>query len=202
MRIINASFVLSAPDSDLTPPPNCVEIVLLGRSNVGKSTLINAITNHKGLAKSSSTPGKTRAINLFNLEFEDNGERKKATLIDLPGFGYAKVSKTEQANWAKKLHEFILKRTSIKLFLALKDSRHYDLEIDASIYDYLKAIPRKDFKVITVLTKIDKLNKSELIKAKNANKESFAVSASSKDGIDELTKAIYSTLFEVSHASI
>ena len=202
MRIINASFILSAPDADLTPPPKCTEIVLLGRSNVGKSSLINALTNKKGLAKSSSTPGKTRAINLFDLEFDANGVRSKATLIDLPGFGYAKVSKAEQASWAEKLHEFILKRTSIKLFLALKDSRHYDLEIDASIYDYLKTIPRKDFQVMTVLTKIDKLNKNELAKAKNANKGAFAVSTTSKAGIQELTDAIYLALFEIPNASV
>jgi GTP-binding protein len=202
VRIINASFVSSSPDVNIAPAPNSVEIALLGRSNVGKSTLINALTNQKGLAKSSSTPGKTRAINLFELEFDDGGERKKATLIDLPGIGYAKVSKADQEQWAHKLHEFILRRTSIKIFLALKDSRHYDLEIDENLNQYLKAIPRADLQIITVLTKTDKLNKNELMKAKGANKGAFAVSSQSKTGIPELTDAIYKALFEVDSGAI
>ncbi len=155
-------FVTSAKTLAQCPPVDIAEVALLGRSNVGKSTLINSILNHPKLAKTSATPGKTQLINFFETIWEDsNHQNFRFRIVDLPGFGYAKVSKTIKRDWEKNLWDFLCHRSSIKLFILLIDSRHQDLEIDQEVFRILQANCKGDQEVLKVFTKCDKLNANQ-----------------------------------------
>ena len=107
MKIIDAQFLTSATSIKESPSPDITEVAFLGRSNVGKSSLLNSLTNRKSLAKSSSTPGKTKLINFFDIKFKNEEDNIfKARFVDLPGFGYAKVSKSLKEDWEKHLTDF------------------------------------------------------------------------------------------------
>ncbi|AJC86166.1 ribosome biogenesis GTP-binding protein YihA/YsxC [Campylobacter sp. RM16704] len=188
--ILNAKFLTSASKIDEAPQSIYAEIAFLGRSNVGKSSLINTLCKNKNLAKSSSTPGKTQLINFFEVDCKKDEDKFKLMFIDLPGFGYAKVSKKTKAIWNKNLDEFLKERNSIKLFIHLVDSRHDNLDIDANLDLYLDSFIRGDQKKITVFTKVDKLNQSQKTKILNANKNAIMVSNLKKSGIDKLEQKI------------
>jgi len=196
--IINAKFVTSAPDIKLAPPEDIPEVAFLARSNVGKSSLLNSLVKHKGMAKVSSTPGKTQLINFFNLEFRETetDDRQSARFVDLPGFGYAKVSKSIKSQWQRSLTQFIAEREQIKLFIHLIDARHPDLEIDTQVDDYLSEIVEEDQVLLHVFTKMDKLNQKELSALRNRFPDALMISNSKKRGIDKLTKVIHSILFD------
>lgn len=169
MKILSPSFITSASKLQECPHADCLEIVTLGRSNVGKSSFINLFLGKNGLAKSSSTPGKTQLINFFGGIYAQDEEKIPFKLIDLPGFGYAKVSKEQKKSWEHNLMEFLSKRTSIKLFLHLIDSRHLDLKNDVFVSEFLSKFIRGDQKVLQIYTKADKLNnqaKSSLLAKK------------------------------------
>ena len=122
VEIVDAKFMTSAPNVSAAPESEEQnEVVFMARSNVGKSSLLNALTNHKGLAKVSSTPGKTRLINYFDVTFldRDNSEKTFAKFVDLPGFGYAKVAKSIKYDWEKNLTDYISQREQIKLLFTL-----------------------------------------------------------------------------------
>lgn len=197
--IINTKFVTSAPSITLAPPEELPEVAFLARSNVGKSSLLNALVNHKGMAKVSATPGKTQLINFFNIEFRDkeSDERFNARFVDLPGFGYAKVSKSIKSQWQKNLTQFISEREQIKLFVHLIDARHPDLDIDTEVDEYLSEIIEEDQVLLHVFTKMDKLNQKELNALRNRYPGSLIVSNTKKRGIDKLTQVIYQILFDV-----
>ncbi len=196
--IINAKFITSAPTITLAPEEELPEVAFLARSNVGKSSLLNSLVKHKGMAKVSSTPGKTQLINFFNLEFIDreSQERREARFVDLPGFGYAKVSKSIKAQWQRSLTQFIAEREHIKLFIHLIDARHPDLDIDTDVDDYLDEILEGDQVLLHVFTKMDKLNQKELGALRNKYPTSLMISNTKKKGIDKLTKVIYDILFD------
>ncbi|QCT94763.1 YihA family ribosome biogenesis GTP-binding protein [Caminibacter mediatlanticus TB-2] len=187
---MKVKFIKSAPTIKEAIEPNFTEVALLGRSNVGKSSFLNTFTNQK-IAKVSSTPGKTKLINFF--EIEDKG--KKYVLVDLPGFGYAKVSKSMLKDWGKNLDEFLKNRYNIKLFIHLRDARHPDLDIDNNVDEYLKSFLRKDQQILTVFTKIDKLKQSELAKLKQKYPEALFVSNLKKRGIDKVKEKINEILW-------
>jgi GTP-binding protein len=197
IEIVEASFATSAPNVK-SAPPNMLhnEIVFMARSNAGKSSLLNALSNRKSLAKVSSTPGKTRLINFFDVVFLDReeGTRLEAKLVDLPGFGYAKVSKSIKSDWEKNLTDFITKRRQIKLFLHLVDARHPHLEIDRSVDAYLQQICTPEQVVLRVFTKIDKLNQKELNALKREFPGALMLSSVKKRGIRDLIAIIYETL--------
>jgi len=194
-QIINAKFVTSTPNLKLAPPATLSEVVFAGRSNVGKSTLLNMLTNKKNLAKSSSTPGKTKLINFFEIEAKKDKEKYRLFFVDLPGFGYAKVSKKEKKEWETNLTNYLLKRDSIRVFIQLIDSRHPELENDKFVSSYLTSIKRKDQTIIKVFTKIDKLKQSDLSKLKAKNKDQIFTSCAKKRGVSELLNKICGFLY-------
>ena len=150
MAIKSATFVLSAPDIKHCPDSSLTEICFAGRSNVGKSSLINALTNQKKLAKTSNTPGKTRALNFFIIDDIWH-------LVDLPGYGYAKVSKKEQAKWKMALEEYLLNREQLGLVCVLVDARHKPQDSDL---DFMYWLGTNQIPFMAILTKADKISKN------------------------------------------
>lgn len=154
MEIKKAEFVISNTDYKKSPEPTKPEYAFIGRSNVGKSSLINMLTNQKGLAKTSGTPGKTQLINHFLIN-------DQWYLVDLPGYGYAKVSKKTRQQFNSINTQYILNRSNLINLFVLVDSRHDPLKIDLEFMEWLgkNGIP---FSII--FTKIDKLGSSSLQK--------------------------------------
>ncbi|WP_348518158.1 ribosome biogenesis GTP-binding protein YihA/YsxC [Campylobacter sp. CCS1377] len=187
--ILSAKFITSAPKFTYELLSSHSQVAFLGRSNVGKSSLINALCKQKQLAKSSSVPGKTQLINFFEVLCKKE-EKFSLIFVDLPGFGYAKVSKNLKEIWNKNLDEFLKLQTSIKLFVHLIDCRHFDLDIDTEVDIYLKSFLREDQEILKVFTKIDKLNQSQKAKLKKLYPDSLFVSNSKKIGLEILEKTI------------
>lgn len=195
IHIASAEFLTSARNLNESPIDDCMEVAFLGRSNVGKSSLINALTCRKQLAKSSSMPGKTQLINFFKITYENNDKEKFfLRFVDLPGFGYAKVSKTKKDDWQKNLSDFLEKRVSIRAFVHLVDSRHHELEIDKTVSTYLQSICRKDQEILTFYTKSDKLNQKETHQILS-KKDAILVSCLKNTKIDKINELIFKTLF-------
>ena len=133
------------------PKRQLPEVILCGRSNVGKSSFINSLFKRKNLAKISSTPGKTRSINYYNID-------EKFYLIDLPGFGYAKTSQKERAYWGKFISDFILKSGNIQLAFHIIDGRHKPTDLDVKLHELLRSV---DISQIILMNKVDKLKQPE-----------------------------------------
>lgn len=196
MRIVDASFLTSAQSLKDSPSPDIAEIAFLGRSNVGKSSLLNTLTNRKNLAKSSSTPGKTQLINYFDITFKGEEENYNyARFVDLPGFGYARVSKSLKHDWHRNLTEFLEERPSLRIYIHLIDARHIGLDIDKSVDEFLQHIKRGDQIIINAFTKIDKLKQNEIAKLKRENPEGIFISNLKKRGMQELQNRISEFLF-------
>lgn len=299
--ITSAKFIISATNFSQSPHFALSEVAFLGRSNVGKSSLINALTRQKNLAKSSATPGKTRLINFFEVSFKLNlkeqnlsefalenlganskqdlnsqgnesqnlsvnssqnaefqSENSNATLnsnenltsnfcenskenlnshknsstnlnacensnfiltscknsnakacknlnsstnssqsdkftlifVDLPGFGYAKVSHTQRAEWDKNLDEFLKKRQAIRLFVHLRDARHENLALDESINEYLQSLKSPSQSILQVFTKADKLNQSQKARLNKTYPNALLVSSAKNTGLAQLENAL------------
>lgn len=159
-----AEFMLSVVALKSLPAPDLPEICFAGRSNVGKSSLINALTNQNGLARASNTPGRTRELNYFNLS-------DRIRMVDLPGYGYAKASKSDIEVWTKLTRQFLRGRAPLRRVFALIDSRRGIKDPDIEIMEMLDeaAVPYQ-----IVLTKIDKLKKGELAKVEDDTKAQLA----------------------------
>lgn len=189
----DVTFMLSAVSLDTLPSARLPEICFAGRSNVGKSSLINALTNRKGLARASNTPGRTRELNYFNID-------ERLFVVDLPGYGYAKASKSDIAKWTKLTREFLFGRASLRRVFLLIDSRHGTKENDIELMNML------DETAVTyqiVLTKIDKIKKNEINKVQTKTTALIAkrpaaypkiilTSSEKKSGLDELRSTIAS----------
>ncbi|WP_128008744.1 ribosome biogenesis GTP-binding protein YihA/YsxC [Mycoplasma sp. ATU-Cv-508] len=184
-------ITLSAESVKQLPTSNQNEVALIGRSNVGKSSLINALTNSKRLAYFSKTPGRTRLINLFSNQGEYD-------LVDLPGYGYAKLSQLQTSALKKMVSQYLLERPKLKIVLLLIDSRRNILPIDQKWLDLLSQ--RNDYQVWLVFTKWDLVNQSQknaLSKsAEQQNKRFFHVSARKKWLVQTLERAIREHLAE------
>ena len=152
--MFNAEFVGSAVKKNQYPESQLPELVLLGRSNVGKSSFINTVLNRKNLARVGSSPGKTRLINFFIVD-------KQFYFVDLPGYGYAKVSKEEQNKWKVIIEEYLYSRKQIKMFLLIVDSRHKPNVNDTTMIEWIK---NTNLPYLVIANKIDKLSKNELSK--------------------------------------
>ncbi|MCW5910046.1 MAG: ribosome biogenesis GTP-binding protein YihA/YsxC [Cyclobacteriaceae bacterium] len=157
MEIRQAEFVVSNSDADKCPQTDRPEFAFIGRSNVGKSSLINMLTARKDLAKTSSTPGKTQTINHFLIN-------KAWYLVDLPGYGYAQVSKTNRAGWSHMIEQYFLSRDNLYCTFILVDSR---LEPQASDVSFINQLGRMGIPMALALTKTDKLKQHELAKTRN-----------------------------------
>lgn len=198
MKITQATFLQSAQGIADSPTPDRAEVAFLGRSNVGKSSLLNTLTNIKGLAKSSSTPGKTQLINYFEIKFKtDNLELPYlyARFVDLPGFGYAKVAKSLKAEWNRNLTAYLEQRPNLQIFVHLIDSRHPLLDIDKNVDEFLRTIKRGDQIIIQAFTKIDKLKMNDLAKLKREYHEGIFISNLKKKGMIDLQNKITGYLF-------
>ena len=162
MKYMQAKFLISAEKLSQCPEYTLPEFPLLGRSNVGKSSFINGLANHKKLAKTSNTPGKTRLINVCDFS-------NKFMLADLPGYGYAKVSKEAQNRWQKYLEEYLLERKQITSLIQLVDGRHDIQKNDFQMREWVMAY---DLPIFTIITKMDYVPKSKTLNViKNVEKQ-------------------------------
>ena len=150
-----ATFVTSAPKLEDCPPAGLPEICFAGRSNVGKSSLINALTNKKRLARTSNVPGKTQQMNYYNIS-------DACFFVDLPGYGYAKVPKRERERWGRNIREYLEKRHTLSLIIHVVDSRHKPTELDQD-FIYWMATNEMPFSVL--LSKADKLSNNKRAKS-------------------------------------
>ncbi|MDT8719132.1 YihA family ribosome biogenesis GTP-binding protein [Clostridium sp. 19966] len=166
MEIKQSEFITSAVVKGQYPKDELPEIAFVGRSNVGKSSIINAFTNRRHLAKVGNTPGKTRLINFFLIN-------NSFYLVDLPGYGYAKVSKVEKEKWGKIMEEYLVGRAFLKKVVLLVDSRRAPTEDDILMLDWIKY---HGYKVVVIATKIDKLTKNELAKNQKIIKDTLKIS--------------------------
>ncbi|HHD75557.1 MAG TPA: YihA family ribosome biogenesis GTP-binding protein [Campylobacterales bacterium] len=196
-RLVEANFMKSAQSLADSVEDTVSEVVFLGRSNVGKSSTINGLTSRKNLAKSSATPGKTQLINFFDIRYIYDEKDWNIRFVDLPGFGYAKVSKDLKGAWQKNLVDFIKHRVSIRVFIHLRDARHPNAQIDKDVNEYVKNFIRGDQLYLDVFTKIDKLN----MKEKRALKKEFpgciTISNTKRDGYDRVHQKIFEHIFGV-----
>ena len=193
MNTHNAEIVLSAVSKAQYPQDDMPEIALAGRSNVGKSSFINTLLGRKNLARTSSKPGKTQQLNFYNID-------DKLRFVDVPGYGYAKVSKTERAKWGKMIEEYLTSRENLRAVVSLVDLRHDPSADDVQMYEFLKYY---EIPVIVVATKADKIprgkwNKHEsAIKKKlqfEANDRFIIFSSETRQGYDQAWDAIVESI--------
>ncbi|MBR0101931.1 MAG: YihA family ribosome biogenesis GTP-binding protein [Selenomonadaceae bacterium] len=176
ITIVKSEYVTSAVSRATCPEELLPEIVFVGRSNVGKSSLINSLTNRKALARISGTPGKTQTINFFRVELKADDNRRAFYLVDLPGYGYAKTSKTNRKLWAKFINEYLSSRRDIKFVCQLVDMRHPPMESDLKSF---ASLVEKNLPVLIVATKSDKLGKTQRQKHLDAIQKAFDIDAES-----------------------
>jgi len=191
MQISTAKFILSSPSLKLCPKGDIPEFAFIGRSNVGKSSLINMITGSKALAKVSGTPGKTRLINHFLIN-------DAWYLVDLPGFGFAKTSKEESRKIEIMIESYLLRRDNLRLTFLLIDSRHMPQKLDL---DFMAWLTRNHIPFVILFTKADKISKAHhtanpsqyrkaLIETLNIDPEFILTSAEKKIGREEVLGVI------------
>lgn len=185
MRYESASFEACAGRLEQLPETNLPEIVFSGRSNVGKSSLINKLINRKALARVSATPGKTGTINFYRLP--------ECRLVDLPGYGYAKVSQSEKLRWAELVEGYLSAQRNVKLLVQIIDMRHSPTEDDLHMIDY---VSQAGYPFLIAATKCDKLNKTQYSAQLAALGEMFPgysvlpVSSANGTGIEMLRSTI------------
>lgn len=152
MEFIDIKLLTTAVRFDQYPEDTIPEIALVGRSNVGKSSLINCISNRKNLARTSSTPGKTATINFYEVA-------NRYRLVDLPGYGYAKVSKAEKEKWSGMIENYLARRENLVQVIQLVDARHKPTADDKLMFDWIRSY---NYEPLVVATKLDKLKKSQI----------------------------------------
>lgn len=190
----NADILLSATNKSHYPQDDIPEVALAGRSNVGKSSFINTMLNRKNLARTSGKPGKTQLLNFFNID-------DKLRFVDVPGYGYARVSKKEREKWGKMIEEYLKTRENLRAVVSLVDLRHEPSADDVQMYEFLKYY---EIPVILVATKADKIprgkwNKHESMIKKKLDfdkSDTFIIFSSvNKTGVEEAWDAIFDYSF-------
>lgn len=192
MNLFNgkATFVTSATKIEECPPDKFPEVCFAGRSNVGKSSLINAIVNRKNIARTSNVPGKTQQMNYYQI-----GE--DCFFVDLPGYGFAKVPKKERERWGRSIRTYLSERESLRLILSVIDARHEPSALDQDFFYWLAS---NEMPFCVLLSKADKISKNKVAQSKKAVKDILAdmnievpileYSASSRKGIPEIQQLI------------
>lgn len=193
MIIKKAEYIISGTKAIHIPKLGVPEFVFMGRSNVGKSSLLNAITNRKNLAYTSSKPGKTITLNFYNINDE-------LLLVDVPGYGYAQRLVHDRLNYGKMIEDYLEKSQNLKVGFLVVDSRHVPTEDDCLMYKYLQSF---DYKIVVIATKIDKISKNELSKntsvirkklEMNQNDVLIPVSSEKRIGIEKIHEILESYL--------
>ena len=194
----NAEILLSAANKSHYPQDEIPEIALAGRSNVGKSSFINTLLNRKNLARTSGKPGKTQLLNFFNID-------DKLRFVDVPGYGYAKVSKTERAKWGKMIENYLHKSQMLRCVFLLIDIRHEPSSNDKLMYDWIVS---QGFQPILIATKADKIKRSQLQKQLKILRTGLGVgtevmmipfSAETKQGREEIWNYLETEIWRVEH---
>ncbi|QRK07632.1 YihA family ribosome biogenesis GTP-binding protein [Archangium violaceum] len=199
IKILDARFITTAVEPKGYPTSLAPEVAFVGRSNVGKSSMINALTGRKKLVRVSNTPGRTRALNFFDVDVEREGKRYLVRFADLPGYGFAKVSKTERAEWQKMITTYLEKRRDLKVVVSIIDAEVGPTSDDFQTLDYLQEAKRP---ILVVATKIDRLPKARRKPRLNDLAEQLALpreavlafSATDKLGLDEVWDALLNTV--------
>jgi GTP-binding protein len=183
-----ARFLTTAPQLEFLPPHDHPEIAFVGRSNAGKSTCINTLTQQKRLAFASKTPGRTQSINLFSLGKQGITD---AVLADLPGYGYAAVPKQDKLRWQRVMANYLVTRSNLRGIVLMCDPRHGLTELDDILLEVIRPRVEQGLKFLILLTKADKLNRSEATKAlsiarlQSAGGEVKLFSALKRQGVSE-----------------
>lgn len=189
INVISSEYVISAVSIAQYPEVKLPEIVFIGRSNVGKSSLINSLTRRKNLARVSQTPGKTQTINFYKVALKINEseevepERRDFYLVDLPGYGYAKTSKSNRKLWAKFIEQYLLSSEQIRFVCQLIDIRHEPMDSDLNMFNWLV---ENNLPVLIVATKSDKISRMAQAKQVSTIKKAF--------NIEELPVLPYSSI--------
>ena len=199
MVIKHVALDIVCGTTSILPENEVPEIAFAGKSNVGKSSLINALMNRKSLARTSASPGKTQTINFYNVNHE-------MYLVDLPGYGYAKVSQSVKEQWGKLIERYLHQSKQLKAVFLLVDIRHDPSENDKTMYDW---ILHNGYQPIIIATKADKLKRSQIPKHVKAIKEGLKLvpgsvvipfSAQTKQGRDEIWNLAEQLLFQETEA--
>jgi len=189
-----AKFLTTAPELHFLPPLDVPEIAFVGRSNAGKSTCINTLTQQKQLAYASKKPGRTQHINLFSLGKQGITD---AILTDLPGYGYAAVPKQDKIRWQQVMANYLITRENLTGIVLMCDPRHGLTELDEILLDVIRPRVQEGLKFLIVLTKADKLTRSEAAKALSITKlqagggEVMLFSATKRKGVDDVAQLLW-----------
>ncbi len=198
IKVLDARFITTAVEPKGYPPGHTVEVAFVGRSNVGKSSMINALTGRKKLVRVSNTPGRTRTLNFFDVDLERGSARHQIRLADLPGYGFARASKADKAQWEKMITTYLEKRHRLEAVVSIIDAEVGPTPDDLTTLDYLQAHSRR---VLVVATKVDRLTKArrkprmlELSKAMDLPLEVILpFSSTEKLGVEDVWGALLDT---------
>lgn len=203
INIIRAKYIASAVKKAQYPTEKRKEIAFIGRSNVGKSSLINSLTRVHNLARVSGQPGKTQTINFFELTARiiETGEDRLFHLVDLPGYGYAKTAQTNRKQWAKFIEEYFLSSEQLQFVCQLIDIRHAPMKLDVEMFDWLV---KNNVPVLIIATKADKISRGAVAKQIAQIKKTLGVkeidilpySSVKNSGRSELLEVIYDGLLK------
>ena len=200
MKIVKATYLISSPSFDQCPALKAPEYAFIGRSNVGKSSIINALCSQKNLAKTSGTPGKTQLINHFEITSNSvyKGKQDKWYIVDLPGYGFAKVSQSSRRRWEQMIENYLRKRENLNRVFVLIDSRHAPQKIDL---EFVEQLFKWEIPFTLIFTKSDK--EKPAVVARNVKSffeklneilpflpQGFVTSAEKKTGVDEVLACI------------